>query len=41
MVDSYSRFSEYIDHTELRLPVDTVAYEEDSKVSEQPAYNTS
>lgn len=32
MVGSYARFSEYIDHTELRLPADTVAYEENSKV---------
>ena len=35
MVDSYSRFSEYVERSELRLPADTVAYEENSKVSSQ------
>ena len=32
MVDNYSRFSEYIDLSELRLPSGTMAYEEDAKV---------
>lgn len=33
LVDSLSRFTEYIERSELRLPADTVAYEEGSKVS--------
>lgn len=32
MVDSYTRLSEYIDMTELRLPAETMAYEHGSKV---------
>ena len=32
MADSYSRLSEFIDSSELRLPADTMAYEHGSKV---------
>ncbi len=32
MMENYTRFSEYIAHSELKLPSGTLSYEEDMKV---------